>query len=269
MFQITSIPSYSSFLPLYSAMFCSFCKSLVDFFLFILVAVSVPEPIAYYPLDKIHGTSEINNRQPEGTPFGVALASGPDGQEGGSYQFAEESRIEFPNDGGLDVQRSITISLWMYVEAHFNKDAALVSYSYPEIHNVGIALLYSGGYVGFFYYNPSKGNFVATVTSKPLAQDVATWRHFAASYDYDTGYSRLWVDGKMVAERQDDAGVDLITNNPITLGTESLTPNARAFQGRMTQLKIFDVALTDEQINKIFVVGEGDEGSVYVLKPLS
>ena len=197
----------------------------------------------------------------------MSLAPGPDGQDGGSYQFAgqEDSYIEFPNNGGLDVQRSITISFWTYVEAHFNEKAVLVWYSYPENNHAGVAMAIDQGYTGFYYYNPSIGNFVPTAISKSLVQDVATWRHVAASYDYDTGYSRLWLDGKMVAERQGDAGVNLITNNPITLG-RSPTHDGYAFKGRMTQLKIFDVALTDEQIDKILVSGQGGEGSVHLLK---
>ena len=229
----------------------------------ILVAVSVPEPMAYYPLDKIHGTSEINNRQPKGTPVGVSLAPGPDGQDGGSYQFAGPARgsyIEFPNDGGLDVQRSIAISFWMYVEANFTRDTVLLTYSYPEIDNAGVAVAILEGTVRFYYYNPSRRAFEDTADTKSFAQDVAAWRHVAASYDYDTGYSRLWVDGKMVAKKQHNAGVNLVTKSPITLGRSPT--HELHFKGRMTQLKIFDVALTDEQINKIFVGGEGGKGSV-------
>ena len=200
----------------------------------------------------------------------MSLAPGPDGQDGGSYQFAgqEDSYIEFPNNGGLDVQRSITISFWVYVEADVN-DPALVTYSNPEINNVGVDMvIYGGTGVSFSYYNPSRRSFFSTLDSTSF--DLATWRHVAGSYDYDTGYSRLWLDGKMVAERQGDAGVNLVTNNPITLG-KTPSHDGYAFKGRVTQLKIFDIALTDEQISKtmILVGGEGGEGSVYVLKPLS
>ena len=197
----------------------------------------------------------------------MSLAPGPDGQDGGSYQFAgqEGSYIEFPNNGGLDVQRSITISFWVNVEANFTRDTMLLTYSYPEINNDGVAVAIFGGTVRFYYYNPSRGFFIHAADTKPFPQDVAAWRHVAGSYDYDTGYSRLWVDGKMVAEIQGDAGVNLVTNNPITMGKIPMR-DGYEFKGQITQLKIFDVALTDEQINKTLVGGQGGEGNVHVLK---
>ena len=241
----------------------------LNFFLFILVAVSVPEPIAYYPLDKIHGTSEINDRQPEGTPVGVSLAPGPGGLDGGSYQFTgqEDSYIEFPNNGGLDVRRSITISFWVYIEARFTGNAQIVTYSSTEhgsdyVADVGVTIF--DGIVRFIYYISWAKAFFHARDRKPFAQDVAAWRHVAASYDYDTGYARLWVDGEMVAENKQFARVNLVTNGPIILA--KAPSHGSSFKGRITQLKIFDVALTDEQINKMTVGAEGGEGNVYLLK---
>lgn len=86
------------------------------FALFYLAAVSVPDPVAVYPLNSKYQTKEIKNRVPQGVAVGVSLADGPDGKAGGSYSFAGQagSYIEFPNNGALDVQSSITMLCWVY-----------------------------------------------------------------------------------------------------------------------------------------------------------
>ena len=89
------------------------CFSLSD-----LVVVSVQDPIALYPLNSQYQTQEAYNRQHMGTTEANAslapspsLAPGPDGKPRGSYQFPgqEDSYIEFPNNGGLNVKPSITM----------------------------------------------------------------------------------------------------------------------------------------------------------------
>ena len=54
-------------------------------------------PVALFPLD------------------GVKLAPGPDGEQNGSYEFSGDasSRIEFPNDGGLNMNDSFTLLVWL------------------------------------------------------------------------------------------------------------------------------------------------------------
>ena len=53
----------------------------------------LPVPVALFPLDGTYGTKEINGRQPDGIPYGVKLAPGPDGEQNGSYEFFFKKRI--------------------------------------------------------------------------------------------------------------------------------------------------------------------------------
>lgn len=90
------------------------CFSLSD-----LVVVSVQDPIALYPLNSQYQTQEAYNRQHMGTTeANASLAPRPDGKLRGSYQFPgqEDSYIEFPNNGGLNVKPSITMLCWVYME---------------------------------------------------------------------------------------------------------------------------------------------------------
>ena len=81
-----------------------------------LAVVSVPDPVAVFPLNSKYQTREIKNRVPQGVAVGVSLADGPEGNAGGSYMFAGNSLSynEFPSNGALDVQYTITILCWVY-----------------------------------------------------------------------------------------------------------------------------------------------------------
>ncbi|RMX56134.1 hypothetical protein pdam_00012094 [Pocillopora damicornis] len=91
------------------------------------VPVTVPDPVAVFPLNSKYQTREIESRVPQGNPVSVSLADGPDGKAGGSYAFAGSAGnyIEFPNNGALDVQYSITMLCWVYPTG---KDGPLFNY---------------------------------------------------------------------------------------------------------------------------------------------
>ena len=115
------------------------------FFLFDLVVVSVPDPIALYPLNSQYQTREAYNRQPMGaTGANVSLAPGPEGEPLGSYQFSgqNDSYIEFPNNGGLNVKHSITMLCWVYMETSV-VSGPLFSYNCPP--QWGIRLMINSG----------------------------------------------------------------------------------------------------------------------------
>ena len=80
--------------------------------------MSIPDARACYPLNRFFETGEMNNKQPPGFPGEVSLTTGPNADEGGSYQFHgnANSYIEFPNvQGGLDISNSITLLFWLEI----------------------------------------------------------------------------------------------------------------------------------------------------------
>ncbi len=226
------------------------------FFLFYLVAISVPDPIALYPLNSKYETQEINNRQTKGTPgIGVALAAGPDGKPGGSYQFTgkADSYIEFPNNGnngGLDVQHSITMLCWMYLQ---NTDGPIFNYV-TSGSNWGVHMWIVS--LGNLFARFTKRNYQLTPelnTSQPL--ELNQWHYVGASYDHNTGIASLWLDGEQVVQQNIGAGIILATQDNVRMGVKD--DDVRYFEGRVTAMQIYDVALTAEQINKVKYNGRG------------
>ena len=224
---------------------------LLFFFSLQLVAVNVPDPIAFYPLNSKYATKEINNRQPQGTPVGVSLAAGPDGKAGGSYQFTGQanSYIEFPNNGGLDAQHSITLLCWIYPE---NKAGPLFNY---KTNGWGIHMwIVSPGrlFVRFVRRNYHATPHQLTVESLPLNQ----WYHVGSSYDHNTGIASLWLNGQQVVQQNIGAGLTLATQDSVRMGAK--VGDGRYFKGRITAMQVYNVVLTAEQIHAVENAGKGN-----------
>ena len=208
--------------------------------------------MAFYPLNNEYKTREINNRQPQGTPVGVSLAPGPNNNDGGSYQFTGQanSYIKFPNDGGLDVQRSITVLFWVnYKSRSSTPYQNLVSYINVKREKLGFGLsIYkkklAGGMNDRAYEIESY--WLATKTLEPDA-----WYFVGISYDDNTGIARLYADDIFVGQKNLTANGGVATDGNVLMGG---FPNGyQNMQGRITNLRIFDVALTLTEINAVKV----------------
>ena len=221
-----------------------------------LAVISVPDPIALYPLNSKYETREINNRQPHGVPVGVSLAAGPNGKPNDSYQFAgqPDSYIEFPNNGSLDVQHSITMLCWVYLENSSYESGPLFDYKNPKVY-WGVRLGISSGKLAARYTDRSDLNTnyelkLDTVQSLALNR----WHYVGSSYDYHTGNATLWLNGTAVQELHFKANMSLATQDLVRMGAIT---DLVSFKGRITAMQVYDVALTAKQINEVKNDGRG------------
>ena len=194
---------------------------------------------------------ELENRQPHGTPVGVTLAAGPNGKTGGSYQFTGQanSYIEFPNNGGLDTQRSITMLCWLYPQS---TDGPI--FNYKTSGSWGVHMWVVSGKL-FARFTKRNYQFTQALTSsKSLALN--EWQYVGASYDHNTGIASLWLDGQQVVQTIIGTGITLGTQDNVRMGAKE--GDRRFFKGRISAMQIYDVALTEEQTNAVKIAGGGN-----------
>ena len=219
-----------------------------SFSLFDLVVISVPDPIALYPLNSEYQTREANNRQPMGiTGANVSLAPGPKGEPRGSYQFSgqDDSYIAFPNDGGLNVKHSITMLCWVYMETS-NVSGPL--FSYNSSTRRGIRLGINSGKLRTRFQDKH------SITGLPL--EPKQWQYVGSSYNHETGKASLWLNGRKVKESNIGAGITLATEQIVRMGAAA-KPGGQRFKGRITAMQVYNVALTAGQINEVKETGRG------------
>ena len=197
-----------------------------------------------YPLDGAHGTKEVNNRVGAGVASGVYTAPGPDGKPDGSYEFSGtvNSYIEFPNGGGLDVKNSITMLCWLYPGG---QDGPL--FNYRNNGSWGVHLWVAQGKL---YVHFKKRDYSTTVglLHTPLKPEDG-WKFVGASYDQANGDAKLWVNGKAVQTLNIGANLQLATQDNVRMGVRIDHP--WYFKGKIAQMQVYNVALTQEQIKLI------------------
>ena len=194
----------------------------------------MPEPVAFYPLNVRYKAAEKENRQPKGILKDVAITNGPYNEPGGAYMFygTDNSFIDFPKlSAGSDAQSSITLMCWVQPEG---QDGPLF-----------------GGYRRTIMGILNGKFFVQLHTSSPplTAGNPATgkWVHVAASYDNNTKNNSLYLNGHLRASQNVSSGYrTLLPNWRYRMG--SAIYGRYQFKGKIAEMKVYDVALNEAQI---------------------
>lgn len=210
------------------------------FFHFILFnfAAIIPHPSAWFPLNGTHKTSEIEHRTSSGDIKGnsVLLSLGPDGTKEGSYFFqglqAQAGSIAFPDSNSkLDISVSITILFWLYT---YNNNAETKFLQYK-----GMELFVNHKELKLTFPKPSSPN-----SDNQLRGTLAKrgWTFVGVSYNGTTAEAKLYINGNMKSSKKPTTNFT---------GPRSLTLGGNNFKGKITQLMLFNLTLTQEQITGI------------------
>ena len=218
-------------------------------YLTVLPLPVVPPALAIYPLNGNYTTEDLLQRPViKGVAHNVELVDGPYNVPDGAYQFKGQanSYIEFPNGNLiLDAKYSITLMCWVKPGG---KDGPLFNYNKND-WGVHIWLAQAGRFfvritkAGSHAFHP----FVQTVNPLPIGK----WAHVAATYDFNTGYNAIYVDGVLQAPSKNvgrgSPSIPISTNDPeVRMGAR--LSDGRYFNGAICQMGIWNVALTQEQI---------------------
>ena len=201
-----------------------------------------------FPLNAEYRTRDIKDRTAPGIPSGVSLAPGPNGEKDGSYEFFgnANSFIEFPNSpgGALDVRYSMTILCWVYYDEKGGPQGPIFNYYTGDSYGVHLWV-----YDGLFYarFNDRTFSTLPVLHHTSLA---GGWKFVGVSYDNETGEINLWANGTLEQTNNHmNAGVELGTQGSVRMGVRK--NDTRFFKGKISQLQIYNEALSQQQILKL------------------
>ena len=200
----------------------------------------MPEPVAFYPLNACYKAAEKENRQPQGKLGNVGITNGPYNEPGGAYMFYGNisSYIEFPNNGGMDTRFSITLMCWVQPGGH---DGPLFSYGVSG-YTLSIWIAEGGKFVNRIMRHRSSER-LTTKTTEVLP--AGKWVHVAESYDHNSGHNSLYINGNLRAWLYFGTGYEIATTSQrILMGVK----DNRYFKGKIAEMKVYDVALSEAQI---------------------
>lgn len=199
-----------------------------------------PIPTALYPLNSKFGTKDLSSTQnPAAIPSNVQLAPGPFGAPNGSYKLSgsPSSYIEFPNNGGLNTRKSLTLLCWVFPE---NANGPIFHYG---INYLGVHL--------WVVADKLLARIVSTAAVHPpvLTSDTLErkkWHFVGTSYDYKSGVQKLWVDGK-VYDVHNIRSFEIDTRSAVRMGVK--TGDRRVFKGRLSCMQVYNTALTEMEVH--------------------
>ena len=201
--------------------------SLFHVILFNFAAI-IPYPSAWFPLNDTHKTEEIKKRTASGNKWGeVYLSLGPDGTQDGSYFFRgpHANFINF-SDSKLDIRFPITIVCWLYTYDNNTKTEGFLQYKGIHLSANHKQLKLSSSSIDQL--------LTATLAEKG-------WTFVGVSYNKRTTEVKLWIDGNIVNSTTLVADFD--SNDP-----QLLKLGGNNFKGKITQLMLFNLTLTQEQM---------------------
>ena len=207
----------------------------------------MPEPVAFYPLNARYKAAEKQNRQPKGILGDVAITNGPYNEPGGAYMFygTVSSYIKFPNNGGLDTRFSITLMCWVQ---RGGQDGPLFSYG-----DWGVSMWIVDGKFFNQIVKRSSPPLISIITPEFLP--AGKWVHVAASYDHITGNNSLYINGHFSISQNISKDYQMATNSDtVRMGFKDCK-NTTYFKGKIAEMKVYDVALNEAQIQALIIQG--------------
>jgi putative alpha-1,2-mannosidase len=174
-----------------------------------------------------------------------ALINGKAGlaaSKGSKILLGEDSFIEVPNAVSLDqMGESLTMMCWVYPDsAHESGLVDMLSkgdHHVLQTNNNKTLTFFAGGW--------GRGD----ITIDLPANWKKKWHHLAGVCKGDQWW--LYVDGQLSATAQVDAAVNLSSESRWQIGRNEEFPSERMFHGFIDKIKIFEQALTAEEVSSI------------------
>ena len=221
-------------------------------FLALLVVVSAAtaaQPVVYLPFEEAAGdtvkdASESGN---DGTIAGAVTRV--DGRFGRAIELAAGGHVDLVEIPVYDVTSAVTIVVWGATDA-VTTWARIVDKSQWQSNGFDIALS-QVTHAPFFEF------FVDDTTTQALATtpaDDGEWHFIAGTFGGKV--ARIYVDGVMEQEVASTGDVDIATNDwPIRLGREANAAMGQQYIGKLDEVAMYDVELSEAEILDIYENG--------------
>jgi hypothetical protein len=184
------------------------------------------------------GGAGLNNGLPGGGGGGGVQANTPGGNAGANTGGGGGGSAHYQgNNKGGDGGSGIVVIRYSTSQLSFSREEVLISKE--DADNDGYRLILNADDT----VTCSINNIDITTTTTISDAD---WHHVACTIDRD-GDGKLYIDGKLEASVTFGSPITIATTANLTIGTRSYSPTTY-FMGQLDELRIYNYALTEEQI---------------------
>mgnify|MGYP003630533128 CR=1 FL=1 len=160
--------------------------------------------------------------------------------------------IDCGNDSSLSISGDLTISAWLYIDAHKNYNGVVSKISSTD-RNYEI-LFRSTGNVSF--YTQATGGTLDFTTSTTIIP-INTWANIIITVDSGvTNGTKFYFNGV----QDTTTGTHTVVGNTANLNIGRRTTNSFYMNGKIDEVGIFNVALTEAEILSIYNATEVVDG---------
>lgn len=197
-------------------------------------------------LDEGSGTTAYDSSR-YGNHGTISDASWIDGRYGKALSFdGVNDYVSIPHSGSLDLQNALTLAVWVYRTRAATE--WIMNKNYDSATNTQYGILIRDSHSIELYLN---GGARVTYT----LNTVGRWAHIVCVWDGST--ARIYVDGELKASASYSA---TLTSQPyaLTLACRKTTggvPGAYWFQGYLDEVRIYNRALSEEEIKALYEAG--------------
>ncbi len=156
-----------------------------------------------------------------------------------ALRFDPDQFAEIPDSPSLDLSSDWTIEAWVWQETT-NANLHMIS-KWGMAPEASYELEADNG---FLRLGTNNGVNSTTVLVAPTAMPLQAWTHVAATFS--GGMAHLFVNGTEVTQGPMDEPAN--SAKPLSLGREGPPLNSRYFDGRLDEIRIWNVARTQSQI---------------------
>jgi hypothetical protein len=204
---------------------------------------------------------DISGNGHHGTVYGATLTTDRFGNIASAYNFdGASSYIDVPNADSLNPTSAITITAWFKADSF-----ALGTYSWPHI--VDKSSNDPSGYymliAQVFQNNPCASFAVEPVGGVPSGVgtprlEINTWYFAAGVYDGSTSTVKVYVGtselSPLVVTSENGSGNIVPSSDNLNIGRDGSYPSSpeRYFDGAIDDVRIYNNALTAEQVFKVY-----------------
>jgi len=185
-----------------------------------------------------------------------------------------------PSSSSLNVQNSITLSAWIktnnpHIIQDVNPGSIIAKHETVQTRQYDL-FFYSTNYDSLhFDLVDQRDNFSSDeyffATSTPSASYRNNqWHMVVGTYDYNTGFSQIYIDGALTSSRY-LGQINLMKSNvPLTIGCYSeQNSNFRGFyQGIIDDIRIYDRSLSQQEIMMLYYEKEYVPISLTLITPI-
>ena len=212
-------------------------------------AAVAAEPILYLAFEEAAGAVMTDGSETGNDGTAVGPVARVDGHAGRAIELAAGGYVDLPEIAAYDVTSAVTVAVWLATDS-VTTWARILDKSQWQNNGFDIAL-------SQVTHAPLFEFFVDNTTSQALATTVVDdglWHFVAGTLGAKT--LKIYVDGVMEQSVASAGDVDIKPNDwPIRLGREANAAMGQQYVGKLDEVVVYDVELSEAEILDLYENG--------------